>query len=76
MKRPTKKHFVTTWANTYRGLGPDETLPQLPIMPRPPRPGHVWTADGQEILLVRAVWFGQRAADLPLTEELLNEDEL
>lgn len=73
MKRPTKKHFVTTWANTYRGLGPDVVLPE---MPRPPRPGHAWTADGQEVPLVRAVWFGQRAADLPLTEEPLNEDEL
>ena len=73
MKTKTKKNIVAQWASEYRGLGPDATLPVLPTMPRPPRSGYVWTADGQEVKLVRAVWIGQRAADIPLVEELIQE---
>jgi hypothetical protein len=75
MKPKTKKHIVAAWASTYSGLGPDATLPELPAMPRPPRPGYIWTADGQEVMLVRAVWYGQRAADVPLSEDIEEQSE-
>ena len=71
MKSQTKRHFVSMWANKYAGLGPNVSLP---AMPRLPKPGHVWTADGQEVPLVRAVWSGKRAADIPITEDIMEED--
>lgn len=64
----TKRHIVAQWATMYRGLGP---TPVLPPMPRPPRSGYVWTADGQETLLVRA-----RGVRVEQGEGLLGDEEV